>query len=157
MDHKYEVAKATEELNDLLNKPGILIDAELERVARIMDEQTVLEKTKGEISLRELKNAIDDIEIKAKTDQQKKLDQMIKDATSKRPAANVDQTPKKIDPKILGPMKSKMAQSVANRSKKIKALKNENRKDKMALKQNKKMLKKAIKTIKNGKKATKKN
>ena len=72
MDHKYAVAKATEELNDLLNKPGILIDAELEPVARIMDEQTVLEKTKGEISLRELKNAIDDIEIKAKTDQQKK-------------------------------------------------------------------------------------
>ena len=87
----------------------------------------------------------------------KKLDQLIKDATNKRPAANVDQTPNKIDPKILGPMKSKMAQSVANRSKKIKALKNENRKDKMALKQNKKMLKKAIKTIKDGKKATKKN
>ena len=72
MDHKYDVANATEELNDLLNKPGILTEVEVKRVIQIMDTQTVLEKTKGEISLRELKNAIDDIEIKAKTDQQKK-------------------------------------------------------------------------------------
>ena len=168
MDHKYDVANATEELNDLLNKPGILTEVEVKRVTQIMDTQTVLEKTKGEISLRELKNAIDDIDIRAKADQQKKLDQLVKDATQKRPAGssaassssnqpiNNDPDPAP-DRKINTQKVSKLTRSIQKKSNAIKQQQKANRQNKNYQKNQKKMMKAARKTIKDGNKATKKN
>ena len=69
MDHKYDIAIATMHLNDLLSKAEELTDEEVAKMTQIIDQQTTLNKKKGEISLIELKRQIEDIEAKIRADQ----------------------------------------------------------------------------------------